>query len=209
MPGSKTDEQPQPPALKRCMILPRAFYARPTLTVARELLGACLVRLVDGIRLAGIILETEAYIGENDLGCHAKSGKTRRNAVMYGPPGYAYIYFTYGMHWCLNAVTEAEGFPAAVLIRAILPTEGLEIIHKRRNGRDTLGPAKVTQALAIDGGLNGVNLTETSSGLWIESGLPVSDESVTVGPRVGLYTVPEPWKSIPWRFQVVDHSKFR
>ncbi len=198
------DENASPFTFSRHMILSPDFYARPTLTVARELLGARLVRLLDGIRLAGIITETEAYIGEKDLGCHAKSGKTKRNAVMYGPPGHAYVYFTYGMHWCLNAVTEAEGFPAAVLIRAILPIEGVEIIHKRRNGGDTRGPAKLTRALAIDGALNGVRLTEPSSGLWIESGLSVPDESVTVGPRVGLYTVPEPWKSMPWRFRVID-----
>ncbi|MGQ9833849.1 MAG: DNA-3-methyladenine glycosylase [Candidatus Villigracilaceae bacterium] len=190
------------------MILPAAFYARPTLTVARELLGARLVRILDGIRLTGIITETEAYIGKEDLGCHASVGQTKRNATMFGPPGRAYVYFTYGMHWCLNAVTEAEGVPAAVLIRAIRPLEGIEVIRVRRNGRDTNGPAKLTQALGIDGSLNGADLTATASGLWIETGLPVPDESVTIGPRVGLYTVPEPWKSIPWRFRVND-SEFR
>jgi DNA-3-methyladenine glycosylase len=99
-------------------MLTHEFYNRPTLTVARELLGARLVRLLDGVRLAGVITETEAYVGEADLGCHAKAGRTPRTTVMYGPPGRAYVYFTYGMHWLLNAVTEAEGFPAAVLIRA-------------------------------------------------------------------------------------------
>lgn len=195
------------PSLKE-MILPAAFYARPTLTVARELLGARLVRILDGIRLSGIITETEAYVGKEDLGCHASVGRTKRNATMFGPPGHAYVYFTYGMHWCLNAVTEAEGFPAAVLIRAIRPLEGIEVIRARRNGRDTNGPAKLTQALGIDGSLNGADLTLTASGLWIETGYPVPDESVTIGPRVGLYTVPEPWKSIPWRFRV-DDSEFR
>ncbi len=131
--------------------LPVSFYNRPTLTVARELLGARLVRVQDGQRLVGEIIETEAYIGETDLGCHAKAGKTARTAVMYGRAGIAYVYFTYGMHWMLNAVAEAEGFPAAVLIRAIYPLEGVEIIHQRRSGRDTKGPAKLTQALGIDG----------------------------------------------------------
>src|SRR5512136_1639220 len=127
--------------------LPQTFYNRPALSVARELLGKRLVRLLDGVRLAGIIIETEAYIGEEDLACHARSGKSRRNAVMYGPPGFAYVYFTYGMHWMLNAVTEPEGIPAAVLIRAIQPVQGVDIIAAHRQGRDTRGPAKVTQAL--------------------------------------------------------------
>lgn len=180
--------------------LPQDFYTRPTLTVARELLGARLVRLLDGLRLAGIITETEAYIGEADLGCHARAGRTRRTEVMYGPPGRAYVYFTYGMHWCLNVVTEADGFPAAVLIRAIRPVEGIEVIAARRQGRDTQGPAKLTQALGIDGAHNGADLCSLTGGLWIEAGEPVPDQAVTTGPRVGLYTVPEPWKSQPWRF---------
>ena len=187
--------------MKSSACLPHEFYNRPTLTVARELLGMRLVRILDGIRLTGIIIETEAYVGEEDLGCHAKSGKTRRNAVMYGPPGNAYVYFTYGMHWMLNAVTEREGFPAAVLIRAIQPVGGVEIISARRQGRDTIGPAKLTQALGIDDKLNGVDLCEHASGVWIEDGIPVGDSDIITGPRVGLYTVPEPWKSMPWRFR--------
>lgn len=182
-------------------ILPREVYAQPTLTVARQLLGARLVRILNGIRLAGLIAETEAYIGEDDLGCHAaRSGKTKRNAVMYGPPGHAYVYFTYGMHWCLNVVTEAVGFPAAVLIRAILPVEGIEIMAQRRGGRDTSGPAKLTQALGIDGTLNGADLCLPTNGLWIEPGTIVPDAAVERTPRIGLNTTPEPWKSIPWRF---------
>jgi DNA-3-methyladenine glycosylase len=182
--------------------LPRQFYARSTLAVARGLLGMRLVRLQDGLRLAGLICETEAYIGEDDLGCHAHSGKSPRNAVMYGPPGFAYVYFTYGMHWMLNAVTEAEGFPAAVLIRGILPVQGREVMSARRQGRDTFGPAKLAQALGVDRVLNGADLCDPASGLWIEAGEPVAREAVLTGPRVGLYTVPEPWKSIPWRFRL-------
>jgi DNA-3-methyladenine glycosylase len=184
-------------------ILPQEFYNRPPLTVARDLLGARLVRILDNQRLSGIITEAEAYIGEEDLGCHAHAGKTKRNAVMYGPPGYAYVYFTYGMHWMLNAVTEAEGFPAAVLLRAIRADEGAEVIHARRNGGDTNGPAKLTQALGIDGALNGVSLCDPAAGLWVEAGFSIPDEAVTIGPRVGLYSVPEPWKSKPWRFKVI------
>ncbi len=187
-------------------IIPRSFYNRPTLTVARELLGARLVRLVEGVRVSGYICETEAYIGQDDLGCHAKAGLTPRTAPMFGQPGHAYIYFTYGMHWLFNVVTEAEGFPAAVLIRAIMPSEGLDFIAARRRGRPrsqwTDGPAKLTQALAIGKSLNTCDLTQPDSGLWLEYGYPVPNESVTKSPRVGLYSVPEPWKSIPWRFLV-------
>jgi len=102
----------------------------------------------------------------------------------------------------LNAVTEPEGFPAAVLLRAIQPQEGKETISIRRQGRDCIGPAKLTQALAIDGALNGVDLCDPHSGLWIEAGQPLPESTILTGPRVGLYTVPEPWKSIPWRFRV-------
>jgi DNA-3-methyladenine glycosylase len=183
-------------------LLPREFYNRPTLTVARELIGARLVRILDGVKLVGLIAETEAYIGEKDLGCHAKAGRTPRTQVMYGPPGHAYVYFTYGNHWMLNAVTEREGFPAAVLIRAIQPVEGVEVMSARRNGRDTFGPGKLTQAMGITKSENTVDLTEADSGLWTEAGIHVPDSSVTIGLRVGLYSVPEPWKSMPWRFLV-------
>jgi DNA-3-methyladenine glycosylase len=183
-------------------LLPREFYNRSTLTVARELIGARLVRVLDGVRLVGLITETEAYIGETDLACHAKAGRTPRTAVMYGPPGHAYVYFTYGNHWMLNAVTEREGFPAAVLIRAIQPIEGVEVMSARRMGRDTFGPGKLTQALGITKSENGVDLTVAGQGLWVEAGVSVPDENVTIGPRVGLNTVPEPWFSKPWRFLV-------
>lgn len=186
--------------------MPADFYNRPTLTVARALLGCRLVRILDGERLSGIITETEAYIGESDLGCHAKAGKTKRTQVMYGPPGRAYVYFTYGMHWLLNAVTEAEGFPAAVLIRAIEVEAGLSRVRSRRGNVPartlTDGPAKLTLAFGVDSQHNNIDLTSTESGLWIEPGNPIPDSSVTNRPRVGLYSVPEPWKSIPWRFLV-------
>ena len=184
----------------------RSFFARPTLQVARELLGARLVHHENGVRLAGTIVETEAYIGETDLGCHAKAGRTPRTAVMFGPAGYAYVYFTYGMHWLFNCITEQEGFPAAVLIRAIEPTDGVEIMSARRSPRPrgnwTNGPAKLTQALGIGRAQNGLDLCTPDSLLFLEPGEPIPDERVTTTPRVGLYTVPEPWKSIPWRFLV-------
>jgi len=184
------------------MILPRKFYNRPTLTVARELIGARLIRVQDGVRLVGVISETEAYISQEDLACHAKAGLTPRTKVMFGPPGHAYVYFTYGNHWMLNVVTEKEGFPAAVLIRAIQPIEGVDAMSARRAGRDTFGPGKLTQALGITKAENGTDLTEPGSGLWIEAGQPVPDSVVTIGPRVGLNNTPEPWLSKPWRFLV-------
>jgi len=184
--------------------LPRKFYNRPTLTVARELIGARLVHISRGKKLVGLITETEGYIGEEDLACHAKAGYTKRTAPMYGSPGHAYVYFTYGNHWMLNAVTEQEGFPAAVLIRAIQPIEGVELMMKRRQGRDTFGPGKLTQALGITVSQNYADLTDPDSGLWIEAGVKIPDSSVTIGARVGLNTTPEPWFSKPWRFLVKE-----
>lgn len=183
-------------------ILPREFYNRPTLTVARELIGARLVRILDGQTLVGWITETEAYIGQDDLACHARAGLTPRTRVMFGEAGHAYVYFTYGNHWMLNVVTEREGFPAAVLLRAIQPVEGLDIMLKRRGGRDTFGPGKLCQAMGITKNENGIDLTETTGGLWIEAGIRVPNSLVTKGPRVGLNNTPEPWLSKPWRFLV-------
>jgi DNA-3-methyladenine glycosylase len=186
------------------MTLLRSFYNRPTLTVARKLIGARLVRILDGVKLVGLITETEAYIGEDDLACHAKAGLTKRTAPMYGSPGHAYVYFTYGHHWMLNTVTEKEGFPAAVLIRAIQPIEGVEVMMERRTGRDTFGPGKLTQAMGITKSENNVDLTEAGSSLRIEAGIFVPDSSVTIGARVGLNSTPEPWLSKPWRFLVKE-----
>jgi DNA-3-methyladenine glycosylase len=194
-------------------ILQRDFYDRPALEVARDLVGCRLVRSLNGKRMAGLILETEAYQGEDDLGCHASAGMTPRTAVMYSPPGHAYVYFTYGMHWLLNAVTDSEGTPAAVLIRAIYPVEGEDLMAENRAYNAgvsgwTDGPAKLTQALAVDGGLNTVDLCSRASGLWIEDGTPVPDKQIERKPRVGLNSVPEPWRSIPWRFVVEKEALF-
>src|SRR6266498_3750212 len=184
------------------MILPRDFYNRTTLSVARELIGARLVRILEGKKLVGLITETEAYISQKDLACHAKAGITPRTAVMFGEPGHAYVYFTYGNHWMLNVVTERKGLPAAVLIRAIQPIEGVEVMLERRYGRDTLGPGKLCQAMGITKSENGVDLTKKTGGLWIEEGVEVPNSRVTKGPRVGLNNTPEPWLSKPWRFLV-------
>ena len=184
------------------IILPRDFYNRPTLKVARELIGARLVRVLEGVKLVGLITETEAYISQKDLACHAKAGITPRTKVMFGEPGHAYTYFTYGNHWMFNVVTEREGFPAAVLIRAIQPIEGVEVMLERRHGRDTFGPGKLCQAMGIGKSENNADLAAPTSGLWIEAGVKVPESVVTISPRVGLYSVPEPWKSKPWRFLV-------
>lgn len=186
--------------------LPRSFFSRHTLLVARDLLGKRLVRVQDDMRISGLITETEAYRGEEDLACHARAGLTRRTQVMYGPAGHAYVYFTYGMHWLLNFITEEQGFPAAVLLRAIFPVEGSQVIASRRAGiaaaRWTDGPAKVCQALGIDGAMNGLDLCAPGGQLFIEDESPIPDSRVTITPRVGLNQVPEPWKSIPWRYLV-------
>ena len=192
--------QPTPPSAA----LPRAFFTRATHLVARSLLGARLVRIDRGRRLSGVIVEAEAYIGEADLGCHARSGRTARNAVMFGEPGHAYVYFTYGMHWMLNVVTEAEGRPAAVLLRAIWPMEGVAAMRRRR-GRQPLadGPGKLCQALGIDGRLNGLDLCRPGARLFFEKGKAFAEADIVRGPRVGLDSVPEPWKSLPWRYRVL------
>jgi len=182
--------------------LRRDFYRRSTLTVARELLGKRLVRVVDGRRLSGLIVEVEAYIGEDDAACHAARGRTPRNEVMYGPPGHAYVYFIYGMYHCLNVVTEEEGFPAAVLIRALEPLEGLDIMRRHRPGKPDRelanGPAKLCQAMAIDENFNGLDLC-TSEALFIEEGRRVAPEEIGTSPRIGI-RADELARSVPWRF---------
>jgi len=188
----------------RRKIIPFAFYNRPVIDVARELLGKYLVRIVEDQRIVGIINETEAYDGRQDLACHAKVGKTNRNAVMFGSAGHAYVYFTYGMHWCLNVVTGEINYPAAVLIRSIFPLEGFAVIaHNRENVPTknwTNGPAKLTQALQINKLQNGINLTNKDNNLWIEEGMIIEENLVKTSPRIGIANTPEPWRSMPWRY---------
>jgi DNA-3-methyladenine glycosylase len=187
--------------------LPRSFYARDTVQVARELLGQLLVRQLDGRRIAGRIVETEAYVGEDDAACHAAAGRTARNAVMFGPAGYAYVYFVYGMHYCFNTVTEEAGHGAAVLVRALEPLEGLDAMRRHRRGRDgvelTNGPAKLCYALAIDRALNGVDLVRGEE-LWLERDLYISDAEVATGSRIGVRG-DERALTVPWRFWVQDN----
>jgi DNA-3-methyladenine glycosylase len=169
--------------------LPKSFFARDTEIVARELLGAVLeCRTTDGVA-SGRIVETEAYVGEHDLACHAAAGRTARTAPLYGPPGIAYVYFIYGVHWCVNAVTRGVNEPSAVLIRALEPLSGLDLMRRRRPAakRDvdlTNGPGKLCQALGITGEHNCLPLQKPP--IRILSGAPVPDDSVAVTPRIGI-----------------------
>lgn len=192
--------------------LPAAFYACSARRVAQALLGQRLVRLVQGERVGGVIVETEAYCDGDapDLACHGARNQgrpTRRTAVMFGPPGFAYVYFTYGNHWMFNIVTGQMGQANAVLIRALEPVEGEPFMAARRAGRSrsdwTNGPGKLAQALAIDGALNGASLTGPDGSIWIEADR--APAAIACGPRIGLGRTPEPWLSVPWRYWLPDN----
>ncbi len=190
--------------------LTRPFFARDTVAVARDLLGKRLVRVLAGQRLGGLIAETEAYRGADDQASHAYR-LTPRSAIMYGPPGHAYIYLIYGRNYCLNMVTETAGLPGAVLIRGIFPDEGIETIRLRRglgfpapasppaDARLTDGPGKVCQALGIDLALNGADLMQDSA-LYVEDAPGTQASIVCSGPRVGVRGDAET-RLRPWRFQ--------
>ena len=187
-------------------VLPRSFYNRPTLTVAKELLGKVLVHRTSGGLASGMIVETEAYIGETDPACHAAPGPTKRNEPLYGPPGIAYVYLNYGIHYLVNAVTEAEGQPAAVLIRALQPVDGIAVMTRRRSRAGGAideadlcrGPGKLTKALGITIAENRLDLCALPpSNLYIEErGFAI--RKVAQGPRIGIRVAVER----PWRFWV-------
>jgi DNA-3-methyladenine glycosylase len=169
-------------------ILEQSFYVRDTLAVARELLGQKLVRRLQGGVLSGLICETEAYLGSTDSASHAFKGKTPRNAVMFGPAGVAYVYFVYGKHHMLNIVTGKIQDPQAILIRALIPLEGVKRMQRNRGpeGKDlTGGPAKLCQALAVNTALNGWDLTAGKK-LWVEASSPVPERYIKKGPRLGI-----------------------
>lgn len=169
--------------------VPHEFFNRKTLIVAKELLGKYLVRKVDGQIIREKITEIEAYIGPHDLACHASRGKTFRNTPMFNKPGTIYVYFTYGMHWMLNIVTEEEGFPSAVLIRGT---------------KSFSGPGRLTKNLKIDKALNNQKLG-AKSGLWIEYPsykLSAKSYKLIRTPRIGINSTPEPWLSAPYRFKL-------
>jgi DNA-3-methyladenine glycosylase len=179
-------------------MLPREFYARPTLEVAADLIGKVLMHETASGITSGIIVETEAYIGESDPACHAAPGPTIRNAPLYGPPGIAYVYLNYGIHYLVNAVTEPEGSPAAVLIRALEPLEGQATMRRRRRAVTSIpaslcrGPGNLSRALGISLKHNRADLTQ--SALRIEDRGLVKRE-VVWGPRVGISVgVEHPWR---------------
>lgn len=180
--------------------LPRSFYERDPLLVAPDLLGRTLVAESPEGAVAGRIVEVEAYCGFRDPASHAYRGETRRNAVMFGPGGFLYVYFTYGMHYCANAVCETPGSPGAVLLRAVEPLEGQELMAARRGtavvGLLTRGPARLAQAFGLDLTDNGVDLVDGP--VRIE-GAPRLAGAVAVSPRIGITKAAEE----PWRYYEV------
>jgi DNA-3-methyladenine glycosylase len=156
--------------------LPRSFYDRDTTRVAQELLGKHLVHRVGGVERVGRIVETEAYLGPHDLAAHSARGLTRRTKVMFGPPGHAYVYLIYGMHWCMNVVTQEEGHASAVLLRALEPVANLD-------GRSN-GPALLCKAMGIDGRLNGHDLL--SGDLFVADPGPAPPIRIVKRPRIGV-----------------------
>ncbi|MEQ1727955.1 MAG: DNA-3-methyladenine glycosylase [Vicinamibacterales bacterium] len=196
------------------MTLPRDFYDRPTLDVARDLLGSVLVHRRRGVVTSGLIVEVEAYIGESDPACHAARGRTRRSAPLYGPPGFSYVYLNYGIHNLVNAVTEPEHHPAAVLIRALAPLGGMATMRRRRmrelKGRRGASPEQLPDASLCRGPGNltmamGITLEEnqldlTGPRLFVEAGgMPVSE--IEWGPRIGIRAGTER----PWRAWIAGH----
>jgi DNA-3-methyladenine glycosylase len=180
----------------------RPFYEQPTLAVARELLGKYLVRKHPDGKTVGRIVETEAYVGPKDLACHASRGRTARTEIMFGPAGYAYVYFIYGVYYCLNIVTEEVDHASAVLIRAVEPVEGIELMKKRRRIEElrnlASGPGKLCQAFAIDKSLNGADVC--AGVLYVEDrGEPAP--KILATPRIGVDYAGK-WKDKPWRFLI-------
>lgn len=170
-------------------ILPRSFYDRETELVARDMLGTILECETNEGRASGIIVETEAYLGEHDQACHAVVGRTARTNTLYGHPGISYVYFIYGMYWCFNAVTRGEGLPSAVLVRAIEPLDGISFMRERRprvrsEPELTNGPGKLCMALGIVGSMSGKSLQRKP--IVVREGEHIPDSGVAVTTRIGI-----------------------
>ena len=184
--------------------LARSFYLRPTLTIAKELLGKLLVRKIGRQLLIGRIVEVEAYLGKRDPASHAYRGKTRRNEIMFREGGHLYVYFTYGMHFCANVVTREEGVGEAVLIRAVEPVEGIEVMIKNRGfTRDetnywdlTNGPAKLCEAFGIQRGQNGIDLLDEE--IFVTRGETIPNSRIGTSTRIGIKNATDK----RWRFFV-------
>lgn len=194
------------------MILPQNFYNRGPLKVAQDLLGCFLVRRFDGKTVILKIVETEAYNGQKDLACHASRGKTLRNEVMFGPPGFFYVYFTYGLHYMLNIVTGPDNFPSAVLIRALEPAGGkygqirdMRLQSKPKSDKLFSGPAKLTKALRINKTFNRLPAFKKSSKLWVESGTgPLPSSGIIRTSRIGIDYAGN-YKDKKWRYYIKDN----
>jgi DNA-3-methyladenine glycosylase len=187
-------------------ILSRSFFDRPVLEVAPELLGAVLLHESAEGTVAVRLTEVEAYDGERDPGSHAYRGRTPRNAVMFGPAGHAYVYFTYGMHWCVNLVCGPEGRAAAVLLRAGVVVQGDALARARRPAARSQrelarGPARLSSALGIDGAHDGCNVLASRSPLRVTAGIAARPDDVLTGPRVGVGGA---GAAVPWRFWLRD-----
>lgn len=183
-------------------LIPRSFYSRNTVSVARDLLGKTLVRKMGRTVISGIISETEAYGYKDDPASHSYGGQTERNKAMFGEVGKAYVYFTYGMHFCVNAVArDGDSEAGAVLIRALIPKSGIEYMVKSRKTDDvsnlTSGPGKLTQALGITRAQYGEDMTRMS-GLYITDGLVITKSMIEVGPRIGIRKA----TGNPWNFKI-------
>lgn len=194
---------------KKMKKIKKNFYNQKTLKVAKLLLGKFLIRKIGKKTIAGKIVETEGYVGPNDLASHASRGRTPRTSIMFGPPGHAYIYLIYGLNYCFNIVTEKNDYPAAVLIRAVEPAEGVDLMRKNRKMAEkdvnlANGPGKLCQAMQIDKSLNNIDLA--GNVLWLEDrGIKILPKNIVAKKRIGVDYAKE-YKNKPWRFYLKGNA---
>ncbi|MEX0649724.1 MAG: DNA-3-methyladenine glycosylase [Candidatus Andersenbacteria bacterium] len=190
-------------------VLQRSFYDRDTHDAAKNLLGKVLVRRYGKQLVSGRISEVEAYVGEDDLACHASKGRTARTDIMFGKAGHAYIYLIYGMYHCFNVVTEQEHFPAAVLIRSVEPLDGVSVMQQRRGTHQlnnlTTGPGKLCRALSITKKLNGVDVTESNEIYIVDDGFVVHPNHIATSKRIGVEYARH-CTEYPWRYYLKNSN---